>query len=485
MRHVGNRAIALATAGLLCFSIVGVIRTILVTAHVRELNARQAREIGDFVASQVIPKEFPPTRFTAPLYGAAYLKTKAQMTRWVLRDLANEVTIVRSDGVTVFSSTRSTVGTKVASGDLNAALAGSTRTPGSAMSLAALFQTQSSVRVYEPVWFTPTPRKTGPDAVAIMDIRVDSQTTTAAADLRLVSLGLLAALSTLYLLMLKSSWRTMRGLEGLNTKLRWQTQLLNERVIEEQREVTELRELSRLREDFISMTSHELRTPLTTILGAAKTLQKPQFAEDPAIRSELLQATERQADRLSLLVENLLTSARISRSLPLHLADFTFAAAARDALDSLAVGSDLVSVQIASDLPQLTSDRTAVTQIIVNLLDNAIKFAPGRPCELGARAWAPASVQFWVRDQGIGIPEEQLARIFDPFYQVDSSRTRQFGGLGLGLNLVKELVQSLEGTLHVQSEPGQGSTFLITLPLVHPAAGAEAGDLETSLPKAG
>jgi signal transduction histidine kinase len=82
---------------------------------------------------------------------------------------------------------------------------------------------------------------------------------------------------------------------------------------------------------------------------------------------------------------------------------------------------------------------------------------------------APGALQIWVRDDGIGIPEDQLARIFDRFYQVDSSHTRPFGGLGLGLSLVRELVQSLEGSLNVQSQRGQGSTFLITLPLEHSA----------------
>lgn len=476
----------MATAGLLCFSIVGVIRTILVTAHVRALNTIQAEGIARFITGEVIPKEFPPTRFTSPLYGTAYVRTKAQMTRWVLRDLANEVTIVGANGVTVFSSIRSAVGKRASSPDVREALAGTVVTPGAGMTPVALFETQNSVKVYEPLWFEQNPRRASPEGVAILDIQVDSQTTAAAADLRVVSLGLLAALSTLYLLMLKSSWRTMRGLEGRNTKLTWQAELLNERVREEQREVIELRELNRLREDFISMTSHELRTPLTTILGAAKTLQKPQFAEDPSIRSELLQATERQADRLSMLVENLLTSARISGSHPLDFSTFALDDCVRDALESLAIGAELVRVQTPRDLPRLTTDRTALTQVIANLLDNAIKFAPGRPCELGAREAAPGSLEVWVKDDGIGIPEDRLARIFDRFYQVDSSRTRPFGGLGLGLGLVKDLVQSLEGTVKVESRPGHGSTFRITLPIEHPAVGrTPVPDLLENLREAG
>jgi signal transduction histidine kinase len=286
--------------------------------------------------------------------------------------------------------------------------------------------------------------------------------------------------------MLKSSWRTMRGLEGRNTKLAWQAELLNERLREEQREVDELKELNRLREDFISMTSHELRTPLTTILGVAKTLQKPQFAEDPSIRLELLQATERQADHLAVLVENLLTSARINGNTRLQFDTFEFHECVQDALVNLGPKSSQVVLKISSGLPRMTTDRTALKQILVNLLDNALKFAPGRPCELGAEQASPGVLRFRVRDEGVGIPREQLDRIFARFYQVDSSLTRPFGGLGLGLSLVKELVQSLEGTLEVHSSPGHGSEFVITLPLVHSAAHrASVPDVEEGLREAG
>jgi len=486
MRRLGPRAIAVATAGLLCFSIVGVIRTVLVTAHVRDLNAIQARAIADVVTGEIIPKGFSPSRFTSPVYGSAYLKTRAQMNRLILRDLVTSVAIVRPDGLTVFSSRRSDIGKRLMSTDVKDALAGSVVTPGSGMTPAALFQTQTSVRVYEPLRFSPGPRRTAPDAVAILDVPIDSQTTSAAAALRLVSLGLLAALTTLYLLMLKSSWYTMRGLEGRNTKLTWQAELLNEQVREEQRQIVELKELNKLREDFISMTSHELRTPLTTILGAAKTLQKPQFAEDPTIRLELLQATERQADRLSMLVENLLASARINGNAALRFDTFGFGECVSDALASLGAKSESIRVTIPAGLPGITTDRVALTQILVNLLDNAIKFAPGRTCELGVTQPASGSFRFWVRDEGVGMSKDQLKRVFDRFYQVDSSLTRPFGGLGLGLSLVRDLVQSLEGTLEVQSRPGHGSTFVITLPVEHSSAGrTSVPDLQEGLREAG
>jgi signal transduction histidine kinase len=116
-----------------------------------------------------------------------------------------------------------------------------------------------------------------------------------------------------------------------------------------------------------------------------------------------------------------------------------------------------------------------VAQILQNLLGNAMKFSSAdSECEVGAR-WSGGSMTFWVRDHGIGIPEAELGRIFDRFYQVDSSSTRAYGGIGLGLSLVKSLVETLGGTIEVTSERGDGSMFTVTLPLVHPSVGKNYG----------
>ncbi len=119
------------------------------------------------------------------------------------------------------------------------------------------------------------------------------------------------------------------------------------------------------------------------------------------------------------------------------------------------------------------SDRRFVEQVIRNLLANALKFSlADSECEVGATA-ASGSLTISVTDHGIGIPADEVGRIFDRFYQVDSSSTRRFGGIGLGLDLVKTLVQALGGTIEVQTEPSRGSTFTVVLPLVHPSSERE------------
>jgi signal transduction histidine kinase len=109
-------------------------------------------------------------------------------------------------------------------------------------------------------------------------------------------------------------------------------------------------------------------------------------------------------------------------------------------------------------------------QILVNLLDNALKFSsPDSPCTLGARN-TDDGLLFWVKDRGIGISEADLGRVFDRFYQADGSATRTQGGLGLGLSVVSQLLSQLGGRIEVKSRPGKGSTFEVWLPARHPVA---------------
>jgi signal transduction histidine kinase len=122
----------------------------------------------------------------------------------------------------------------------------------------------------------------------------------------------------------------------------------------------------------------------------------------------------------------------------------------------------------------LVTDRDLLGRILGNLLDNALKYSPnGSPCEVGARRLG-RRLEFWVRDHGIGIPPSELGHIFDRFYQVDSSQTRKYMGVGLGLSLVRDLVRDLGGSLAVASRPGEGSTFTVRVPLRHPLAASDA-----------
>src|SRR5207249_11997189 len=140
----------------------------------------------------------------------------------------------------------------------------------------------------------------------------------------------------------------------------------------------------------------------------------------------------------------------------------------REAAEELGNQGERIRMKLPPDLPVLVTDRQLLGRVLSNLLDNALKYSPeGTPCELGARVEVNTLV-FWVSDHGVGIQHERIDRIFERFYQVDSSTTRVFRGAGLGLSLVRDLLVRLGGGIEVASQPGEGSTFTIRLPIRHP-----------------
>jgi two-component system phosphate regulon sensor histidine kinase PhoR len=263
---------------------------------------------------------------------------------------------------------------------------------------------------------------------------------------------------------------------GLADRLAEQNEILAEQaerlevlLEKEHHTVDELRELNRMKGEFVAVVSHELRTPVAALIGYAKTLRQPEFANDAVMRAEFLERMERQGDRLQRLIEDLLTASRIeSQQLPLALGRVLFEDLVREVIESLGAEGGRVDVRITGDLPVLTTDRQLLSRVLQNLVDNAMKYSPdGAPCELGAVARDDAIV-FWVQDHGIGIPADELPRIFDRFYQVDQSSTRTFRGAGLGLSLVQDLLRHLGGSIEVHSVEGEGSRFTVTLPVRHP-----------------
>jgi signal transduction histidine kinase len=236
--------------------------------------------------------------------------------------------------------------------------------------------------------------------------------------------------------------------------------------------VDELRELNRMKGEFVAVVSHELRTPVTALIGYAKMLRQPEFADDPAMRKEFLGRMERQGDRLLRLVENLLTASNLeNHQLPVSVSRVLFEDLVREVIEGLGSEANRVHADVPDDLPVLTTDRQLLSRVLQNLVDNALKYSPdGSPCELQARADGTDRIMFRVRDYGIGIQPDEISRIFERFYQIDSSSTRTFRGTGLGLSLVQDLLRHLGGTIDVQSEPGQGSTFTVSLPVRHERA---------------
>jgi len=261
-----------------------------------------------------------------------------------------------------------------------------------------------------------------------------------------------------------------------NDVLADQTDKLQQLLAHEQESVAELRELNRMKSEFVAVVSHELRTPLTAIIGFAKTLRRPEFADDATTRAEFLEAMERQGDRLLRLVENLLTVARLENStLSPSIGRVSFSDLCREIVEGLGASAARITARVPDQLPVLFTDRDLLGRVVANLLENALKYSPdGTPIEFTAVA-EDDHVVFWVKDQGIGIPADEHERVFQRFYQVDSSSTRAFRGTGLGLALVKDLLEQLGGTVALQSEPGEGSTFTVTLPY-RPPDRSEVGE---------
>ena len=257
-----------------------------------------------------------------------------------------------------------------------------------------------------------------------------------------------------------------------NKLLAEQAERLEQLLQKEHATVDELRELNRMKGEFVAVASHEVRTPLTALIGYAKTLRNPQFSDDADLRSEFLERMERQGDRLLALIENLLTAAKLeSDQLKVSVDPFRIEDLVRVVVEGLSTDADRVHVDLADDLPGLHTDRQLLSRIVQNLIDNALKYSPnGSPCEVGARSDGPDHVLIWVRDHGIGIAPDQVDRIFDRFYQVDSSSTRRFAGAGLGLSMVRDLTTAMGGTISVESETGDGSMFRIRLPVWAPSA---------------
>jgi two-component system phosphate regulon sensor histidine kinase PhoR len=232
-------------------------------------------------------------------------------------------------------------------------------------------------------------------------------------------------------------------------------------------DVTELAQLERMRREFVANASHELRTPLAAIRGFAETLLRPSDLSESDRRS-YLEIIDRHARRLGQLVGDLLELSRIeSGKTELEQAPVDVGVLIASLLREYELRAAEASITLASDVqaPAIArADSSAVEQILTNLLDNAIKYTePGGSVVLQAMP-VDGWLQIRVADDGPGIPEEDLARIFERFYRVDKARSRDLGGTGLGLAIVKHLAQSLGGEINVESEVSRGSTFTLLLP---------------------
>lgn len=247
-------------------------------------------------------------------------------------------------------------------------------------------------------------------------------------------------------------------------------QKTSEQWIEERQAAQRLRELDRLKNDFIAMLSHELRTPLTAIIGYCDLLQGKEQAHLTEEEWGFVPIINDKARHLLEMINRLLEFARLrSQHLSVQLGSIDLGEVIGRALSSVSPQAVRKSLTLASNLPDpvpgLWTDPQLLQQVLIILLDNAVKFTPPGGCVTVAASADAETVTVGVRDTGIGIAPADQATIFEPFHQVEAIRQRRYNGVGLGLAIARQLVTSMGGRLEVDSQPQQGSRFSVVLPL--------------------
>ncbi len=263
------------------------------------------------------------------------------------------------------------------------------------------------------------------------------------------------------------------GLIGISNDISDRVQLERDReqILQQEQAAREAAErANRIKDEFLAVLSHELRSPLNPILGWSKLLQKGKLS--PAKTKQALETIERNAKLQSELIEDLLDVSRILRGkLSLNITPVSLASTIQAAIETVRLAAEAKSITVKTNLNprvgQVSGDATRLQQVVWNLLANAVKFTPaGGQVEIQL-VQMEQQVQIAVSDTGKGIAADFLPHVFDYFRQADSTTTRKFGGLGLGLAIVRHLVELHGGTIQAESQgEGLGATFTVKLPLI-------------------
>ena len=232
-------------------------------------------------------------------------------------------------------------------------------------------------------------------------------------------------------------------------------------------DVTEIHRLEKVRTEFVANASHELRTPVTAIKGFAETLLSGAL-DNPKLANNFVEIISNESNRLEVIINDILELSRVEkRTVPLVNTRFDVVEVAHSMTSFFLKKATKknISITISAEEPvYFLGDQHRVEQIFTNLIDNAINYSDVNS-KIKIQVWnTNRHIKFSVSDTGIGIPEDNLERIFERFYRVDKGRSRNSGGTGLGLAIVRNLIKNLNGKIDIESEVGQGSTFTITLP---------------------
>ena len=236
-------------------------------------------------------------------------------------------------------------------------------------------------------------------------------------------------------------------------------------------DLTETRKLETIRRDFVANVSHELKTPLTSLKGVIETLAAGAW-QDPEKCRSFLQIMEEDTSRLERLIADLLELSKIeSQEVSLKFESLDLRTEIAKAISLFAAQAQVkklrIENRISESLPKILADRNSLRQVLINLIDNGVKFnREGGSLTFHAKISTNDNVvHIDVEDTGIGIPKKDLPRIFERFFRVDKARSRELGGTGLGLSIVKHIIEAHGGTVSCQSEIERGSIFSITIPL--------------------
>ena len=455
-----------ALTSLVAFLAVGAVVGVLAVRQVRGRAEQVADFHARFVATTLLTPVLRATDLTSPISGVARDRLDTIM-RQVLTDGRDvRVKVWRADGTIVYSDEPALIGRSFPdeAGELGDVMAGEASSGVTDLSDDEnVFERRLAERLYST--YVPVLDANG-HAIAVAEVYqryavIEGDVRRLVGTLSVVfGVGLLL----LYGALLPIAVRASRTLRERNTRLREQAEQLESLLAREQETVAELRRLGRMKDDLVAAASHELRSPLTAIIGSLRTLERSDAGGDPHVRSELIVVARSQADRLFRLVRNMLRGAHIEDGdVVAAFEESDLARLIESAVGDLP-GAGRVRV-LAPSLPRIRTDPQRLEEIVSNLVENALKFSPAdSPVTVEVRVDG-STLQLEVRDHGIGISPDDVEQIFERFHQVDQSATRQVGGLGLGLHLVREMVADLGGTVSVAPAEGGGSVFTVSIPV--------------------
>ena len=457
-----------ALTSLVVFVLIGVVITGLRARDVRAREERAAASRAELVANEAIGPALTASDLSGPITGTRYDAIEQRVRTVLLADPGVlRIKIWGTDGSVLFSNDPAEVGLHLTPGvDLLKAIAGELESDISDLTAAEnVGERKLGSRLFET--YVPFRFGMGGPVVGVIEVYQDYSLIQAEIDrlTRTLSISLALGLLALYAVLMPLMVGVTRTLRRQNQQLSEQADQLSDLLEHEQTTVAELRELDRLKSDFVAATSHELRTPLTSIRGYVHILRSSDLASDPVV-TEALGAIERQSSRLFRLIANVLRESNLENDeMGNAVFMFGFGDLVREVIADFHDANGRIVDDTPDDLPPVAGDRRRIQDVLVNLVDNAVKYSSApKPVVIGASV-DDTTLTFWVRDEGIGIAPEESPRIFERFYQVDQSATRSYGGVGLGLHIVRGLLEAVGGSIEVDSQPDVGSTFTVSIPL--------------------